>query len=234
MQFVEKNSFNVRSSVYSMRKGGSGIELLLFPMVHIGTRKFFEQVTERIKECDVVFLEGVGGKRADVLTLSYRCIRFIRRMDLVTQQESLDIGSFREKIINADIRGSGFTAKWRGQSIWFRLLIYALVPVYSLYLALFGTRHLIAENIAVEDLESSDEVLLTDKDTEKFGDILVNHRDTIIIQFISDFLLRNAGQSKTVAIVYGALHMRNIMNYLSEVEGYRIVDSEWLTVFDLY
>ncbi|MEP7075527.1 MAG: hypothetical protein ABI878_06920 [Acidobacteriota bacterium] len=234
MQFVEKNSFNVRSSVYSMRKVGSGIELLLFPMVHIGTRTFFEQVSERIRECDVIFLEGVGGRRADLLTLSYRCIRFIRRMDLVTQQEGLDIKTFREKIRNADIGANEFAAKWRGQSILFRLLIYAAVPVYSIYLALFGTRHLIAENIAVEDLETSDEVLLTDNDTEKFGDILLKDRDTIIIKYFSDFLLTNAGQSKTVAIVYGALHMRNIMNYLFEVEGYRIVDSEWLTVFDLY
>jgi len=233
MQFIEKNSFNVRSSVYLMRKAGSGTAFLVFPMVHIGTRGFFEQVTERAQKCDLVLLEGVDSKRADVLTLSYRCVRLIKRMDLVTQQEAIRFESFRDKILNVDIKGEHFDKKWQSQSMSFRLLIYLMVPVYVVYLAFFGTRQIIAEYIAVEDLESSDEILLSDKDTEKLNDILLKDRDEIIIKYISDLLTRDIGEAKIVAILYGAVHMRNIVNYLSEVQGYRIVDSEWLTVFDL-
>ena len=81
MQFVEKNSFNVRSTVYLMRNADSATEFLLFSMVHIGSLDFYERVTERLTKCDLILMEGVDSKRVNALTLSYRFIRFIKRMD---------------------------------------------------------------------------------------------------------------------------------------------------------
>lgn len=231
MQFIEKNSFNVRSALYSMEKADSNTKFLLLPMVHIGTRAYYEQVTEKINKCDLVLLEGVKSKRAGLLTLSYRVVRLIKRMDLVTQQEALDITSFRNKILSADIKGEEFDHKWQSQAIWFRLQIYLMLPVYILYLMCFGTRQLIAEQMAVDDLQSSDEILFSDKHTEKLDDILLNERDKIVVKCISNLLVRN--DSLTIAVVFGASHMRRIVEYLYGEQGFRITNSEWLTVFDL-
>ena len=152
---------------------------------------------------------------------------------MITQQEGLDLTDIRDKILKADIKGDHFDENWRGQSIWFRLMIYLFAPVYIAYFALFGTRQLIAEHIAMEDLESTDEILLSDKNTDRLQDILLKDREAIIVKYISDVLLQNAGEVKTVAIVYGAVHMRKIVYYLDEIQGFRITNSEWLTVFDL-
>jgi hypothetical protein len=47
MQFIEKNSFNVRSAVYRLKKDGAGLEFLLFPMIHVGSKEFYEDVSRR-------------------------------------------------------------------------------------------------------------------------------------------------------------------------------------------
>jgi hypothetical protein len=36
-----------------------------------------------------------------------------------------------------------------------------------------------------------------------------------------------------VGVVYGAMHMRNAINFLLNVLNYRVAKAEWVTVFDL-
>ena len=151
----------------------------------------------------------------------------------MTQNEALDIRQFKAKMRSADIKGEHFDKSWRSQSLWFRLLIFLTVPVWVVYLALFGTRRIIAKHLAVEDLESSDEILLRDEDTERLDDILLKDRDQIIIGQISNLIEEDGDEKRRVAVVFGAFHMRNIVKYLYEKRGYRITNSEWLTVFDL-
>ncbi len=40
MQFIEKTSFSVRSAIYSLQNAESGLEFVLFPMIHVGTIAF--------------------------------------------------------------------------------------------------------------------------------------------------------------------------------------------------
>src|SRR5262245_773993 len=85
MQFIEKNSFNVRSAAYCLKKEGSALEFLLFPMIHVGSSEFYDEISRRLASCDLILAEGVKSKRANLLTLSYRIVKHIRRMELVTQ-----------------------------------------------------------------------------------------------------------------------------------------------------
>ncbi len=103
MQFIEKNSFNVRSAVYRLKKDGTGLEFLIFPMIHVGSREFYEDISRRLSTCDLILAEGVTSKRANILTLSYRIVKKIRRMDLITQHEGMKVDGFRERILNADM-----------------------------------------------------------------------------------------------------------------------------------
>ena len=87
MQFIEKNSFNVRSAVYHLKKDGAGLEFLLFPMIHVGSKEFYDDVSRRLGACDLILMEGVNSRKGQILTLSYQVVKKIRRMDLVTQRD---------------------------------------------------------------------------------------------------------------------------------------------------
>src|SRR5215510_1441297 len=102
MQFIETNSFNVRSAVYHLKRDGAP-DFFLFPMIHVGSQMFYDEITRRLTACDLILAEGVTSRRANLLTLSYRIVKRIKRMDLVTQQDGLNSAPFRAKMTNADI-----------------------------------------------------------------------------------------------------------------------------------
>src|SRR5262249_4340988 len=112
MQFIEKNSFSVRSAVYHLAKDDHSPKFVLFPMIHVGSQSFYDEITRRPVSCDLILAEGVISKRGQLLTLSYRVVKYIRRMDLVVQQEAIKSYAFRDKLINADMAGNVFDARW--------------------------------------------------------------------------------------------------------------------------
>jgi len=233
MQFIEKNSFNVRSAIYHLKKEDDGLEFILFPMIHVGSREFYDEVSQRLAKCDLILAEGVDSRKANLLTLSYEIVKRIRRMDLVTQREGMKVSSFRAKIINTDIEGRAFDEQWSSLPLVLKVQIFLLMPVYVIYLVLFGTRDTIAENIAVEDLPSSNEVLFQNNDFDKLDALLIDERDRRLIRKIESLHEANGNDKKTVGIVYGAMHMRNVANFLLHKLRYRIAKAEWVTIFDL-
>ena len=233
MQFIEKNSFNVRSAIYRLQKDGQGLEFILFPMIHIGSKEFYDDVSDRLAKCDLILAEGIDSRKASLLTRSYRIVKRIRRMDLVTQQEGMKVASFRDKLMNADMEVHAFDEKWSSLPRTLRAQLFFLVPVYVIYLFLFGTRETIAENIAVEDLPSSNEVLLQDDDFDKLDALLIDERDRRLIRNIASLDEASGKNKKTVGVVFGAMHMRNVTSFLLHKLKYRITKADWVTVFDL-
>ena len=232
MQFIEKNSFNVRSAVYRLQKDGSGLEFLIFPMIHVGSPEFYEGISRRLASCDLILAEGVKSRRANLLTLSYRIVKHIRRMDLVTQQDGMRVEYFREKILNADIDSAAFDERWSALPMSLRAQLLVLIPVFVVYLFLFGTRETLAENIALDDLPSSEETLLRDEDFEPFDSFIVDERDRRLSEHIAR-LEEEQQEAKLIGIVYGAGHMRSTMRFLMQKLNYRVASSEWVKVFDL-
>jgi hypothetical protein len=233
MQFIEKNSLNVRSAVYHLKKDGSGLEFVLFPMIHVGSIEFYDEVSRRLVECDVVLAEGINSKKGNLLTLSYRIVKKIKRMDLVTQQEGMKVSLFREKIVNPDMEGRAFDERWSALPFGLKAQLFFFIPIYVVYLFLFGTRETLAQNIAVEDLPSSDEILLQEESFEKLDVLLIDERDRRLIDSIGKLHDSNRNNKKTVGIVYGAMHMRNVISFLLRKLNYRVAKAEWVTVFDL-
>jgi hypothetical protein len=233
MQFIEKNDLNVRSAIYRLKKEDDGLEFILFPMIHVGSKEFYDEVSQRLEECDLILAEGVNSGKVSLLTLSYRIVKKIRRMDLVTQTEGMNVSSFREKIINTDMEGRAFDEHWSSLALALKAQIFFLMPVYVVYLFLFGTRETIAETIALEDLPSTEEILFQDEDFEKLDSLLVGERDRNLIRHIENLHQANHKDKKRVGVVYGAMHMRNITSFLLHKLKYKIAKAEWVTVFDL-
>ena len=231
MQFIEKNSLNVRSAVYHLKRADAGTEFVLFPMIHVGAKEFYAEVSRRLAACDLILAEGVKSKRVAFLTLSYRIVKKIKRMDLVTQREGMEVSRFRDKLINSDMGGRAFDERWSSLPLGLRAQMFLAVPVYVIYLFLFGTRETLAESLALEDLPSSDEILFEDEDSARLDALLVEARDQVLIGGVRK-LLADAHEKRVVGIVYGALHMRNLITFLLR-SGYTVAKAEWVTVFDL-
>lgn len=230
MQFIEKNSFNVRSAVYHLKRDG-GPDFFLFPMIHVGSPAFYDEIARRLMACDLILAEGVTSKRANLLTLSYRIVDCIRRMDLVTQQDAMKGGAFRTKITNADMAGNAFDTRWSTLPLWLRVQLFLILPVYVIYLLLFGTRQTIAENIALEDLPFQDEILLQDERFANLDSLLIDERDRMLLGNIKR--VYESGGTKTVGVIYGARHMRNAVDFLLRNLNYHVAKAEWVTAFDL-
>jgi len=107
-----------------------------------------------------------------------------------------------------------------------------LVPIFVVYLFLFGTRETLAENIALDDLPSSEEILSDDEDFEPLDSLIVDERDRILIEHVAR-LENQQKEAKQIGIVYGARHMRSTMRFLMKRLNYRIANAEWVTVFEL-
>lgn len=233
MQFIEKNSFNVRSVVYRLARTGSELEFLIFPMIHVGSKEFYQEISRRLTNCDVIVYEGVNSKRVALITLSYQIIKYVRRMDLVTQHDGMQLDGLRERIVNADIEKAAFNAGWSSLPLRFRALIFMAVPVIVVYLLLFGTRERIAGILAVNDLKSNEEVLETDEDIDRWEAFVLDERDRKLIDYLTKLEEKHDGSRQRVGVVYGARHMPAIVYFLMQKLGYRVVQAEWVKVFDL-
>lgn len=233
MQFIEKNSLDVRSAIYHLKANDGNLEFILFPMIHVGTQEYYDEVSRRLASCDLILAEGVKSKRTSLLTLSYRIVKKIRRMDLITQSDGMKTSIFRDRILNTDMAGHVFDERWSTLPLTLRAQIVAFVPLYVVYLLLFGTRETIAANIALQDLPSREETLLQNANLEKFDNLLIDKRDRMLIDNIVRLHDTDRHDKKTVAVVYGAMHIRNIISFLSYKLNYKITKAEWVTVFEL-
>ena len=137
------------------------------------------------------------------------------------------------QILNTDMEGRAFDEGWSSLPLTLKAQIFFLMPFYVIHLFLFGTRETIAENIALEDLPSSQEILFQDDDFDKLDALLIDERDRRLIHNIEELHHARHKDKKVVGVVYGARHMRNVTSYLLHKLKYRIDKAEWVTVFDL-
>jgi hypothetical protein len=152
-------------------------------------------------------------------------------MDLVTQQDALNAAAFRAKLTNADMAGNIFDARWSSLPLSLRVQLFFLLPVYIMYLLLFGTRQTLAQNIALEDLPSQEEILFDDDHFADLDALLIDERDRMLLANIKR--VYESGGSKTIGVIYGARHMRNAVDFLLQNLNYHVAKAEWVTVFEL-
>jgi hypothetical protein len=233
MQFIEKNSFNLRAAVYSLKHDSTALEFVIFPMIHVGSREYYQEITRRLSTCDLILVEGVKSKKAALLTLSYRFIKKIRRMDLITQHEGIRLDEFRNEIRNTDMEENAFDEGWSSLPITLRLQLFLLVPFFVLYLFAFGTREKLAENLVLEDLPSSDEILFEDESLSRLDTLVVDERDRKLLEHLANVNDERAQISQRIGVLYGAFHMRRVMPFLMQSLNYRVVKADWVKVFDL-
>jgi hypothetical protein len=230
MQIIEVTGYAVRSAVITMRRRGTPLEFVIFPMLHVATPTFYSQVRIRLRECDLIVLEGIRGKSVGVsaLTLAYRFTPRRRRNGLQEQRDELLLPE-NVPVINPDVTATEAIADLKTLPWWTYLLLMVGAPVMGLVFALRGPRAFLDEDLEVEDLPSTlrAELMADDPVIHAMSD----RRDQRLLDALGEIHTRRGDEPIRVAVVYGAGHVPAIVTGLRDRYGYRPRAAEWLTVF---
>ncbi|WP_406132251.1 hypothetical protein [Streptomyces sp. NBC_00989] len=229
MQIIEVTGYAVRSAVITMRRKGSPLEFVIFPMVHVASPTFYSQVRLRLRECDLVVLEGIRGRSAGVsaLTLAYRFAPRRRRNGLQEQREDLLLPE-GVPVVNPDVTAAEAMADLRTLPRWMYLLLMVGAPVMGLVFALRGPRAFLDVDGEIEDLPSTLRAeMLADSPVEH---AMTDRRDRRLLDALGEIEAEHGDERFRVAVVYGAAHVPAIVSGLWDRYGYRPREAEWLTV----
>ncbi|MER7976009.1 hypothetical protein [Streptomyces sp. NPDC095817] len=229
MQIIEVTGYAVRSAVITMRRTGTPLEFVIFPMLHVASPTFYSQIRVRLRECDLVVVEGIRGRSVGVsaLTLAYRFAPRRRRNGL---QEQRDARLLPEDVpvINPDVTAAEAIADLKELSRWTYALLMVAAPVMGLVFALRGPRAFLDEDLAVEDLPPTLRAELMADDPLEHA--LTDRRDRRLLDALGEIHAERGDEPLRVAVVYGAGHVPAIVHGLRDRHGYRPREADWLTV----
>lgn len=201
-------------------------------MVHVGEPAFFETVYADAFSHDVVLVEGVNSPIVNRITRSYRWLKGSKRIDLKVQPHYPSPESYRAKIFHADLSGDEFLQVWRTVPIWLRLAVNIISPLIGAQVRWFGSRETIAKHLSLDDLPSRDEVLDFSLETAALTQAIVDARDARLLQRLAARLDNPGAGMRSLAIVYGAQHMRAVIRELKSRYGYIVDHGDWITIFN--
>ncbi|MFD0785198.1 hypothetical protein ACFQZ8_14930 [Micromonospora azadirachtae] len=233
MQIIEHSIIGTRAAVVRLRRPGSQLQFVLFPMLHVASPQFYAAVTERLRQCDVLVVEGVSGRSVLgwALTLTYRVMPANKRSGLVV--DSIPYRSLGIEVINPDVTTVEFARDWRTMPLRHRLLMWCAIPFVVVAQFFGGRKALLSPNVEVNDLPGPhDEAYADDEFTEQIERTLGGTRDERLLAALSELIRTRAAEPIDVAIVYGAGHVPAILRGLSDRHGYRPRTGEWLTVLE--
>ncbi|MER6462691.1 hypothetical protein ABT278_19745 [Streptomyces sp. NPDC001228] len=229
MQIIEVTGYAVRSAVITMRRRGIPLEFVIFPMLHVASPTFYSQVRLRLRDCDLIVVEGIRGRSAGVsaLTLAYRFAPRRRRNGLQEQRDDLVLPE-GVPVINPDVTAAEAAADLRALPWWMYALLMVAAPVMGLVFALRGPRAFLDEDQEIEDLPSTLRAeMMADNPVEH---AMTDRRDQRLLDALGAIYSARHEEEMRVAVVYGAGHVPAIVSGLWNRHGYRPREAEWLTV----
>lgn len=231
MQVIEHSIAGTRSAVLRLRRRDTPLQFLLFPMLHVASPQFYAAVTERLRRCDLLVVEGVSGRSALLwaVTLTYRVMPANSRSGLVL--DNIPYRSLGVELIRPDVTVSEFASSWRAMPLRHRMAMWCLIPLVAAAQFLGGTQRLLSPEIEVSDLPSAtDEAFEDDDFAEQFDRTFGGDRDERLLAALSEVVRTRSSERIDVAVVYGAGHVPAIARALVERHGFRPYTAEWLTV----
>jgi hypothetical protein len=221
----------VRSAVITLKAPDTGMRIILFPMLHLGSASYYQSVTARLADCDLIVAEGIAGKSATAraVTLAYRLPARRRRLALTVQR--IDYARLGIPVVRPDMTARQFRERWRSVPLLHRLAIWCLVPPFALSFALLGTRRTLGRQLGTEDLPDPLEAQ-TRQLLPQLHEVILDHRDLLLTDCLASIFVARHTEDIDVAVVYGARHMPAVTRELFRRYGYRPRTADWLTVLD--
>jgi hypothetical protein len=224
MQIVESSVVGTRCAVLRCTRRGGGPAVVVFPMVHVATPEFYREVERRLRECDLLVVEGIIGDSAvgGALMTTYQVIPANDDSGLV--EDDIPYGDLGVPIVTPDITGEEFDQGF-GELPWkAQLFTWAAVPVVAVGQFFAGRRAIL--NLEVNDLPTRAEEL-QGEDMDAFMDLLLGRRDEKVLTALAEIVRDRADETIDVAVVYGAGHVPGILRGLYKL-GYRVVSADWV------
>lgn len=220
MQFIEASIIGLRSAVITLKSRASPLKFTLFPMVHVGERAFYDEVAARAGQCQLIVAEGVPSRFAPAQLWMSR----IRRDHLVDQTDALDLEAL------------GVPVRWEEPEIAassersFRDKV--VDPVAAVALRLLGRYGGALDVPSVEqtDAQDFDWADAAGRIERFFLYNVVHLRDEKLTRALGEIHRDMSAEPATVAVVYGAVHMIAVADYLIGTLHYYVGDAEWLMV----
>ena len=230
MQFVEDSVVGLRAACHVLRSPDFKPEVCLFPMIHLGSSSYYVEVRRRLEACDLVLFEGVRSFRGRILTLSYSIAAHRKRLDLVTQRNALVLPLSQQHRIRADINADQFALAWARIPWYQRLFLLLGAPALGFWIYLTGSRASIGRHLSTEEVESRQDF----DPFESAPELEQLMRTTRDARLVEDLATALSGKEvfQRIGILYGAAHMRAVSRVLTQRYKYRVVESEWITVFE--
>ncbi|MCB9397693.1 MAG: hypothetical protein H6510_07760 [Acidobacteria bacterium] len=219
-----------RAALYLLAHREKPIKWLLLPMIHVGSATYYETILSRLNQCDGVLMEGVRTTKAKVLFHLQSWMLRYSHLDLVPQKAFLHQDSIKIPIVQSDLSHKAFDQDYGQVPLWLKGALWLFFPFLYLYGHLL-TRNMLARNLAIEDLVSREENLEPDT-FEPMDQLILLKRDDHLIETMHR-LQSSAISDQTLAICWGAKHMRAIAYELMHLQGYHVESAEWVTIFPL-
>jgi hypothetical protein len=108
--------------------------------------------------------------------------------------------------------------------------IFLLFVAYGLWVYFTGTRRSIGRRLNTEEVESSRDFMRFEAMPE-LAKAIATTRDMRLVAEVSAAVAGHTAGTR-IGVLYGAAHMRVVSRLLTSKYGYRVVESEWITVFD--
>lgn len=226
MQIVDSNDFNLRTAVYLFERGN--VEFLLIPMLHVGSKEFYREVSQQLEKCDSIIYEGIGLKRFGAVWNSYR--RFARRLNLCYQNDELDIKRFQSKLIHADYAGEVAEKEWKKIPLIGRILFKISYPIGLTLLSLREDRKSFAKTFRKHEEIDDQFWFMKIGKSNSVSKFITEKRNKVIKQKIDEQLLDVSKDDWRIGVIYGAAHMPEIVHYLMNYHKFIVKDSWFLTV----
>jgi hypothetical protein len=231
VQIVEANDYSVRVAELRLTRRASPMRFVLYPMLHVGSPAFYRDVTDRLRAVDLIVAEGISGptRAGDQLTASYRMMAADESLGLAVQH--LDVDDLGVRVIRPDPSGAHFDTRWETVPRWQRGATRALGSSFTAAQRLFGSRFLQQglSRMSFDDLPSQTEILERDP-LPDVSRVVTDERDALLVSALDELHDQRSQEAITVAVVYGAMHMRAVVNEFSAPHGYVVRGGDWLTV----
>lgn len=227
MQIVEHSVIGTRSAVLRLRRPGTELQFVVFPMFHVASPQFYAEVSERLRRCDLLVVEGVSGRSALVsaITSTYRIIPVNKRTGLVA--DNIAYGSLGVPVIRPDLTAGEFARSWRRLPLRTRLIMWLAMPIVAVLQLFGGRQRLLGPEVELDDLPTDlDDHELAGQLDGVFG----GAREERLLAALSEIHQERGAERIDVAVVYGAAHTAAIVHGLLRRHGYRPRSGEWLTV----
>ncbi|WP_203979236.1 hypothetical protein [Planotetraspora silvatica] len=184
-------------------------------MLHVAEQAFYDQVSERLRECDLIVAEGQP--YAD-LPLHRRLAR-IRADGLVHQLVGLEVESLDIPVLWPDEDDETKPARWLNIVID----TVAAVPDWLMAIRWPGRA------IDITDLTGHDG-WAGGRAKTAWRRAILHDRDKQLLDCLARIHQERGKEPITVGVPWGAAHMIAVAGYLFSELGYRVVAAEWLNV----